>query len=140
MFESPLDAYDCYDENAKNKVCHFIDLPRYKQIVAKRKLHQIWLKDWSKENIISLARTSLYKWNYLSQGQFGYLPYKVYSSTSLSQIVAKQQHFLLQKNHTISVLNTSILFLIDYFGIQNGFYDFVAKPSSLEKEKENCIL
>ncbi len=140
MFESLLDADDFYDENAKDNVCHFIDLPRYKQIVAKRKLHQIRLKDWDKENIISLVRTSLYKWNYLSQGQFGYLPYKVYSSTSLSRIVAKQQHFLLQKDHSISVLNTSILFLIDYFGIQNGFYDFVAKPSSLEREEEDSIL
>ena len=68
-----------------------------------------------------------------------FLPYTEYLSFSPGEKIADIQKRSIMNDSVLHILNTSLFFLLDYYGNRDGFYDSVIKNSkinSVEPKKE----
>lgn len=123
MMESYRDCDDFFDNNYENAVVSISGMRNYKTAVSKRKLCRIHLDKYSKQNFESLILQNIYKLNKLANGTWEKPSYKKYVSSSEVGFVLDKEKGLTRKEKIISVLNTSLFMLVDFFGNKDGFYD-----------------
>lgn len=127
MMESYKDCDNFFDEKyLKNRVL-VEDLIRYKSIVGSKKLCNVRVDSYDKENFNDLINLNLHKLNYMIEKSSDSLPYKKYLEISEASKVADYEFTLVEEENCIDVLNTSIFLLLDYYGNRDGFYDNIAK-------------
>ena len=128
MMESYRDCNDFYDELFIYNTVALNDIPYYKEIAAQKKLSGYNISKYSIENFSDLMRMNLNKLAYISGTEnYKALSYNQYLNISLGEKIATVQKSSIINNSCLNVLNTTLFFLIDYFGNRNGFYDSVVK-------------
>ena len=73
-------------------------------------------------------RMHINKLAYMSGKENPYiLPYSEYLSFSSGEKIAALQKRSILNDQVLHILNTSLFFLLDYYGNRDGFYDLVIK-------------
>ncbi len=125
MVESFKDCDSFFDESYENNEIEIEKLENYKSIVGKRKLSNIRIKDYSEDNFKDLIKMNLFKLNKIVNGKWNSLPIEEYYSISQMPVIVDKEKALEEDFNKISVLNTSLFVMLDYFGNKNGYYDSV---------------
>ena len=123
MMESFRDCDDFFDNGYENATIKIEKINNYKQIVKNKKLCNKHPDNFSKNNFESLVLQNIFKLNKLSSNVWGKPTYQTYLEESQSSEVLKKEKALVDKQRILSVLNTSLLIIADYFGNTRGFYD-----------------
>lgn len=125
MMESYKDCSDFFDNNYKTKTVSIDHLKNYKSIVGQQKFASKRVDKYQKEDFKQLIKMNVFKLNEISTHNWSPMKYKDYCKIGTSINVLNKEKTLIEKNRVISVLNTSLFLLIDYYGNQKGFYDDV---------------
>ncbi|MGN0714479.1 MAG: hypothetical protein ACI4LN_01560 [Anaerovoracaceae bacterium] len=123
MMESYRDSDDFFSDQYRTNSVSIDDMSRYKEIAGKRRLSNVRLDKYTKENFKSLSKMNLFKLNEISRGIWDWPEYEEYLHLSEQSQILQHEIKIVNENRTISVLNTSLLLLFDYFGNRDGFYD-----------------
>lgn len=123
MMESYRDADDFFDDAYQNTEVMLSDLGNYKSIVGNRKLSKRRIDSYTIDELSRLSKMNLFKLNKIVNNLWNSLSYSEYRN-----IMGASQLFHAEKNivnvsNKISVINTTMFLVIDYFGNQNGFFD-----------------
>ena len=128
MMESYRDADAFYDEQFMSNTVALDDIPDYKIIVSSKHLAGYDIKNYTKDNYTDLMRMHVNKLAYMSGNENSYiLPYSEYLTLSPGEKIATIQKNSILNDSVLHILNTSLFFLLDYYGNRNGFYDSVIK-------------
>ncbi len=123
MMESYRDCNSFFDLGFKDNYCKTSNFKKYKSIVGEKRLSKTRLDSYTKNNIDDLVKMNIYKLSKLMGNDWKWIDYNTYLDfCETIKILEKQKELVLQEE-IISVLNTSLFFLVDYFGNQNGYYD-----------------
>lgn len=120
MFESYRDIDSFDDFTFKNRTCKLSELKSYKEKTSYKKIANIRMSSFSKFNFEQLAFLNLLKLNYLIKGVFASPSLEEYQLISLLELVKCEEDFAYKG--FVSVVNCSVLFIIDYFGNKNNYY------------------
>lgn len=140
MMESYRDADSFYDEQFIYNTIALEDIPDFKKIASSKHLAGFTIQDYTKENYTDLMRMHVNKLAFMSGKENPFLlPYTEYLSFSPGEKIADIQKRSIMNDSVLHILNTSLFFLLDYYGNRDGFYDSVIKNSknnSVEPKKE----
>lgn len=117
MMESFRDCNDFFDDEYKN-VCVDIEcIKEYKKMVASKMLHKEHVKDFTRENFDKLVLQNIFKLNQMIRNTWSKPKYFDYLNMSnCNKVLQKQIDFI--NNGKLQVINTSLLFVVDYYGEQ----------------------
>lgn len=131
MMEAYRDCADFFDCDYENTVVTLEQIPAYKSIVGKRRLASMHINNYCYEHFIKLARMSVYKIKKIVFGVWGKLDYNSYRQVcDDNQIICKQKAEI-ELHNLMYVLNTSVLFFVDYYGNRDGFFDKIVTNSTM---------
>ena len=124
MIESYRDCNDFFDLEYENNCVELDKLKKYKYLVGKKKLcNKKKLADYSRLDFDLLTKMNIYKLNKIVNRLWLKCSYEEYSIISKqTKILENELEFVKNKN-VISILNTLLFWMIDYFGNRNSFYD-----------------
>lgn len=122
MVESYRDCSVFFDLEYKDRIININEIKKYKSIVGKRGNCKD-INTYNLSDFINLTSMNLYKGFCITNGKWekpSYEDYLLY----LSQInIAKKEFELIYKKKEIAILNSSLFFIVDYWGNKNGVYD-----------------
>ena len=121
--ESYRDCDDYFENEYASAVISISKLSSYKNHVAKKKLCSKHIDKYTKEQFSLLILQNLYKLNLICCQKWNKPNYKEYSKYSASANILSEERKLATKDKVLSVINTSLFMITDYFGNRNGFYD-----------------
>lgn len=130
MMESYRDCDDYFENEYASAIISISKLSSYKNHVAKKKLCSKHIDKYTKEQFSLLILQNLYKLNLICGQKWNKPNYKEYSSYSDSANILFEERKLATKDKVLSVINTSLFMITDYFGNRNGFYDGLNLPLS----------
>lgn len=122
MMESYRDANTFFDDTFATRSVSLGDLHSYKSEVGKRHLCRYHTDDYTEANFSSLAKMNVFKLNtfYGAWKAMSYADFRARSECT--SILSKETRHILEQGK-IPVLNTSLFFILDYFGNKEGFYN-----------------
>lgn len=123
MIESFKDCNSFFDKEYKNTSIDISLLSRYKEIVSRKKISNIRIEEIKDEELNKLILQNIFKLNYISSSHFKELDYKTYLDYSSQSNVFNKECLIINELNKVSVINTSLFLVIDYFGNNNHFYD-----------------
>ena len=125
MMESYKDADDFYDLQYKDASVCLDDISNYKALVGKKKLSNRRVDSFTKEELSKLSLMNIFKLNYIVNSHWSVLSYGDYKAImeTLSLYEAEKQK--VNKYNEISVINTTLFLILDYYGNRDGFYDAI---------------
>ena len=98
-------------------------LSRYKEMVSKKKLSNLRIESIKDDDLNKIILQNIFKLNYIISKNFEELDYKTYIDYSSQDKILMNESRIIKESNEISVLNTSIFIVIDYFGNNNYYYD-----------------
>ena len=123
MIESYRDCNNFFDNCYWNNEIEINKLTEYKNIVYQKHPKHIPIDKYKKENFDKLICMNLYKLNYLmNNNKWEKLTLKDFLEIQPMNILEKINQ-IIKKRKNISILNTSLFFLLYYFGNRNNFFD-----------------
>ena len=124
MMESYRYLDNFSDNEYLNSEISICDMASFKFFVCKKGLSGIDIKKYTKDNFTELIRLNVEKLVIISD-EFSIPTYNIYQELSSSYAIASKQYNLANKLRKLSVLNTSLFIILDYFGNRDGFYDVI---------------
>lgn len=125
MLESFRDCNSTFDPDYQTNVIKIEDVSNYKSIVAKKRMASKHLTDYSKGDFDALTKMNNYKLSEINSLGWKALSYSQYCELSEgSRIFAIQRESIVHKK-VIEVINTSLFFILDYYGDKDGIYDSI---------------
>lgn len=122
-----IESYKCCDsfftEKYKNEIVDIYNLAKFKEYVGTKKLSNTRIDKYSKDDLIKLIIQNIFKLNYIYENKWIMPNYDNYLIESDTKNVLIQQSKIINSMKKISVLNTSLFIIVDYYGNRNGFYD-----------------
>lgn len=137
MMESYRDCDDFFDINYRNAQVCIDDIKNYKKITGRRRLANLRVDRFNKENFSDLLRMNIYKLNAMLGSGWVYPPYKEYQELSKQVKIALYQKELTTVTRCMDVLNTTLFLLADYYGNRGGFYDTLKAEKKLPKQNDS---
>lgn len=136
MMESYKDCDAFFDEAYKDRTVDVSDFVRYKSIITQKKIANVRMDRYTKENFDDLTRMNVYKLNYIRRDLWDAVSYDTYLELSeASEIVFSEEQFC-DTTHQVQVLNTALFLLLDYYGNRDGFFDRLMRRSDPESDFE----
>ncbi|HRR77467.1 MAG TPA: hypothetical protein P5191_11740 [Ruminococcus sp.] len=130
MMESYRDANSFYDKQFIYNTIALDDIPNYKEIASSKHLAGFTIQDYTKKNYTDLMRMHVNKLAFMSgHEELKGVPYTKYLSFSPGEKIAAIQKNSIMKDSVLHILNTSLFFLLDYYGNRDGFYDSIINNS-----------
>ena len=123
MMESYRDCDSFFEDQYQSARICIDDIKDYKKLTGQKKIANRAVKAFSEEEFASLLRMNVYKLYSMLTGVWGPPVYRDYRILSEQIKIAAHEKELISSRRCIDVLNTTLFFLADYFGNQNGFYD-----------------
>ncbi|MCR5786853.1 MAG: hypothetical protein K6G28_04060 [Acholeplasmatales bacterium] len=122
-----IESYKCCDsfftKKYKNEIVDINNLAKFKKYVGTKKLSNTRIDKYSKDDLIKLIIQNIFKLNYIYENKWIMPNYDSYLIESDTKNVLIQQSKIIDSMKKISVLNTSLFIIVDYYGNRNGFYD-----------------
>ena len=123
MMESYRDCDDFFDENYKSTMVSLPAILSYKKDVGKRKLSRVRVDSYTEKQFSLLVLQNIYKLNVILTDTWSKLSYEEYLTQSSAKRILLAEQDIAKRSKMLSVINTSIFILSDYFGNRDGFYD-----------------
>lgn len=123
MMESYRDCDNYFENEYASAIISILKLSSYKNHVAKKKLCSKHIDKYTKEQFSLLILQNLYKFNLICVHKWEKPNYKEYLEFSNSANILSKERTLAIKDKVLSVINTSLFMITDYFGNRNGFYE-----------------
>lgn len=122
-----LESYKCcdsfFDEKYMSECVDISSLAKFKEYVGTKKLSNIRIDNYTKYDFIKLIVQNLFKLNYIYEEKWTMPNYGNYIEESDAKNLLVYESGIIDSMKKISVLNTSLFLIVDYFGNRNGFYD-----------------
>ena len=99
------------------------ELSTYKNRVAQKKLSSRHIDKYTKEQFSLLILQNLYKLNIIYHKIWNKPDYDAYLKCSDSERILSEEKNLIVNEKFLSVINTSLFMITDFYGNRNGFYD-----------------
>lgn len=125
MMESFKDADDFFESKYCETTVNINEICKYKDKVNKKMLSRRRVDSLTKEQLEQLTLMNVYKLNFIVNSKWDKLSYAAYQRIATSLSLHKSQEALIKQKNEISVINTTLFIILDYFGNQNGFYDSI---------------
>lgn len=142
MMESFRDCDAFFDPSYRNRDTSIDNLRRYKSIAGQRRLSGIALDKFSKENFSDLTRMNVYKLNSMMTACWDAPTYQQYLEMAECKNILDNQISKVGNERKVSVLNTALFILVDYYGNQRGFFDSimsVANDGGTAEQREEAL-
>lgn len=142
MMESFRDCDSFFDPSYRNRDTSIDDLRRYKSIAGQRRLSGIALDKYSRENFSDLTRMNVYKLNSMMTACWDAPTYQQYLEMAECKNILDNQISKVGNERKVSVLNTALFILVDYYGNQRGFFDSimsVANDGGTAEQREEAL-
>lgn len=123
MMESYRDCDDFFDENYKSTMVSLPAILSYKKDVGKRKLSRVRVDSYTEKQFSLLVLQNIYKLNVILTDTWSKLSYEEYLIQSSAKRILLAEQDIAKRSKMLSVINTSIFILSDYFGNRDGCYD-----------------
>lgn len=123
MMESYRDCDKFFEEDYASAKVSIEELSTYKNRVAKKKLSCIHIDKYTKEQFSSLILQNLYKLNIIHHKIWGKPDYDTYLKCSDSECILSEEKNLIVSEKLLSVINTSLFMITDFYGNRNSFYE-----------------
>ena len=123
MMESFRDCDSFFDAHYQLAEVRIEDVSIYKQIVGSKKLCRLHVDKFERKHFDSLILQNLHKLSMIHSNRWIKPDYKSYLRISDSKMLLSKEQELIQSKNVISVINTSLFLIVDYFGNKNSFYD-----------------
>lgn len=133
MMESYRDCDNFFDRNYEFSIVPIVDIVNYKKYVSKKHLCKIHIDKFNKEQFSLLILQNLYKLNKLFSYNWNKPSYDDYSRFSVSTEILVKEKLSVIEDGNISVINTFLFLITDYFGNRNKFYDNLKLENDLDK-------
>ena len=127
MIESYKDCNDFFDKNYETEVIAIDKIVDFKEIVGKKKLSNIRVDKYNKDNVENLIIQNIFKMNSICNSKWEMPEYIGYIDETNN--VLKCEKSISLSARQISVLNTSLFLVVDYFGDKDGFYTYLLNKS-----------
>lgn len=126
MMESYRYCDKFFDESFLTAQIGIEKMAKFKSLANQKKLAGRQIERYEKQDFSDLMRMNVLKLSVLSrESTVSVLSYDKYLDESQQQLIAEKQQELAQKLKVISVLNTSLFLLLDYYGNRDSFYDIL---------------
>lgn len=125
MIESFKDADDFFDEQYKDVVVPIENIVKYKSIVANKRLSNRRVDTFTKEELSKLTLMNIFKLNAIVNNSWAALNYTHYKNITETLKLHNIERTLIEEKEVLSVINTTLFLVLDYFGNQKGFYDSI---------------
>jgi len=136
MMESYKDCNAFFDEEYRYTTVDITNFKKYKQIVSRKKIANVRMDKYTRENFDDLTRMNVYKLNYIRRDIWDSVSYDTYMELADAVEIADTEAQYCDKYHQVQVLNTTLFMLIDYYGNREGFFDNLMKLSDSEHSDE----
>ena len=123
MFESFRDCDRPFDSSFRHATVGFQEIPDYKKLVSTRQMSRKHVQKLAKKDLSEMIRMHTFKAHLLMDGKWSACSYAYYQTFCSSHRILEKQTELAEMNDLISVLNTSLFLVLDYFGNRDGFFD-----------------
>lgn len=123
MMESYRDCDTFFEDDYASAKVSIEELSTYKNRVAKKKLSSIHVDKYTKEQFSLLILQNLYKLNIIHRKIWDKPDYDTYLKCSDSECILSEEKNLIVNEKFLSVINTSLFMITDFYGNRNGFYD-----------------
>lgn len=125
MHESFRNCDIPFDPHYRKEYVFLKDISNFKKYVAQKKMVRKHLDKYTSDDFDQLTKMNIFKLNEIINHQWCALNYDEYLFISTANIIIEYQSQIVANDSKIAVLNSSLFFLLDYFGNKNGFYDRV---------------
>lgn len=122
MMESYRYCDSFSDESYLDSIIEIDKMAKFKSLASEKKLAGVQIQRYTKDNFLDLIRLNIRKLGILFN-KTSILPYPEYQFLSDQNTIAKKQHNSANSCQCLSILNTSLLIIVDYFGNRNDFYN-----------------
>lgn len=123
MMESYRDCDTFFEDGYSLAKVSIEELSTYKNRVAKKKLSSRHIDKYTKEQFSLLILQNLYKLNIIYRKIWDKPDYDTYLKCSDSERILSEEKNLIVNEKFLSVINTSLFMITDFYGNRNGFYD-----------------
>ena len=123
MMESYRDSNDFFEEEYAKRTAKIDKIKNYKNIVSTRKICKCHINKMTNEQFSLLILQNLFKLNFILKDKWEKHEYSIYLHELDSLRILNKQNELVTKFDFLSVLNSSLFLIVDYFGNRNGFYE-----------------
>ncbi len=123
MMESYRDCDHFFEDKYSETTVAINELSLYKSRVAHRDICRIHINEYTKENFTLLILQNIYKLNKIYSNNWNKLNYEEYMQYSDTCKILSKQHDMIKTTGLISVINTSLFLITDYYGNEENFYD-----------------
>ena len=125
MMEAYKDCDSFFEEAYKDRMVPVDSLMQngYKQLVSQRKVCGKSVKTLTKNDFSDIIKCALYKYAYIMGMGWKAPPYRDFIAKLIPSILFEFEKVILTKKESVNVINSSVLFAIDYRGNKDGFYD-----------------
>lgn len=123
MMESYRDCDIFFDKNYKSSMVAFHNIISYKSDVGKRRLSSIHVDSYTEKQFSLLVLQNIYKLNLILAGKWDKPNYEEYLKQSNTKRILLAEQDIAKKLEALSVINTSLFIISDFFGNRDGFYD-----------------
>lgn len=122
MMESYKACNSFFDNDYMHEAISINELSNFKEYVGEKKLSNIRIDKYSKDNFKKLIVQNIFKMNFIFNSQWKMPNYSDYLIESDTKQILSRENIIITKSKQISVLNTSVLIIVDYYGNKDGFY------------------
>lgn len=130
MMESYRYCDSFSDESYLDSIIEIDKMTKFKSLASQKKLAGFQIQRYTKDNFLDLIRLNIRKLGILFD-KTSILPYPEYQFLSNQDTIAKKQHKSANSCQSLSILNTSLMIIVDYFGNRNNFYNIHINPTEL---------
>lgn len=124
MMESFRYCNSFNDNNYLSTYISISDIKSFKQLASQKNLSGLSIDKYNKMNFIDLICLNIRKTNILMNGDNENFPtYEIYQNISKAELIAENQLALSKTSKKLSIINTSLFIIPDYFGNKNNFYN-----------------
>lgn len=125
MMEAYRDCDSFFEESYKDRVVPIAMLMHnaYKQLVSQRKVNGKLVKKLAESDFRDIVRCALYKYAFIMEMGWAIPPYQDFIKQLFPAILLGHERSALLADGLVKVINSSVLFVIDYKGNKDGFYD-----------------
>ena len=127
MMESFKDCDSFEDVDYLTRAIELTEVKQYKEIVGRRRMANKRIDGYSKSDFIMIARQNVKKLGKICEVANEPMDYETYIQESIQTNVLQREIEFVSSLRKIAVLNTSVFFVLDYYGNKDGFYDDTIK-------------
>ena len=121
MIESYRDCKSPFEEEYANKAIEIEKCVDYKRIVGERGNNRN-IGSYSHEDFTDLICLNLYKLHWITKGNWSKMNYQYYTDIVKTNLLFNREKLSIINNGMIKVINTLMLFPVDYRGNTHGYY------------------